>query len=177
MLFVLNETLGQQGWFELSSGTDGGNYQGTSFLECYGKTFVADISNGNVYTLDSKTYTNNNETIRRVRTTGSVNSEAFGVKGKFIQMSKAKFIMETGVGLISGQGENPRIMIEYSDDGGYTWKHGSWPKVGRLGERTLQVEFFNLTKFYDRIFRIVTTDPVSYSIFSATIDLRMVGNG
>ncbi len=175
--FVLNETLGQQGWFELSSGTDEGNYQGTSFLECYGKTFVADANNGNVYTLDSKTYTNNNETIRRARTTGSVNSEAFGVKGKFIQMSKAKFIMETGVGLISGQGENPRIMVEYSDDGGYTWKHGSWPKVGRLGQRTLQVEFFNLTKFYDRIFRIVTTDPVSYSIFSATIDLRVVGNG
>jgi hypothetical protein len=175
--FVLNETLGQQGWFELSSGTNGGNYQGASFLGCYGKTFVADVSNGNVYTLDAKTYTNNGEAIKRVRTTGSVNSEPFGVNGKMTQMSKAKFIMESGVGLISGQGEDPRIMVEYSDDGGYTWKHGSWPRVGRLGERTLQIEFYNLTKFYDRIFRISTTDPVSYSIFSATIDLRLVGNG
>jgi hypothetical protein len=175
--FVLNETLGQQGWFELSSGTNGGNYQGASFLECYGKTFVADVSNGNVYTLDAKTYTNNGDSIKRVRTTGSVNSEPFGVNGKMTQMSKAKFIMESGVGLISGQGEDPRIMVEYSDDGGYTWKHGSWPRVGRLGERTLQIEFYNLTKFYDRIFRISTTDPVSYSIFSATIDLRLVGNG
>lgn len=175
--FVLNETLGQQGWFELSSGTNGGNYQGASFLGCYGKTFVADVSNGNVYTLDAKTYTNNGDSIKRVRTTGSVNSEPFGVNGKMIQMSKAKFIMESGVGLISGQGEDPRIMVEYSDDGGYTWKHGSWPRVGRLGERTLQIEFYNLTKFYDRIFRISTTDPVAYSIFSATIDLRLVGNG
>jgi hypothetical protein len=175
--FVLNETLGQQGWFELSSGTDGGNYQGASFLGCYGKTFVADVSNGNVYTLDAKTYTNNGDSIKRVRTTGSVNSEPFSVNGKLTQMSKAKFIMESGVGLISGQGEDPRIMVEYSDDGGYTWKHGSWPRVGRLGERTLQVEFYNLTKFYDRIFRISTTDPVAYSIFSATIDLRLVGNG
>jgi hypothetical protein len=174
--FVLNETLGEQGWFELSSGIVDGNYQGTSFLECYGKTFVADVDNGNVYTLDAKTYTNNGETIKRVRTTGSVNSEPFGVNGKLTQMSKAKFIMESGVGLISGQGENPRIIVEYSDDGGYTWKHGSWPKVGRLGERTLQIQFFNLGKFYDRIFRISTTDPVSYSIFSATIDLRLVGN-
>jgi hypothetical protein len=175
--FVLNETLGQQGWFELSSGTNGGNYQGASFLGCYGKTFVADVSNGNVYTLDAKTYTNNGDSIKRVRTTGSVNSEPFGVNGKLTQMSKAKFIMESGVGLISGQGEDPRIMVEYSDDGGFTWKHGSWPRVGRLGERTLQIEFYNLTKFYDRIFRISTTDPVAYSIFSATIDLRLVGNG
>ena len=175
--FVLNETLGQQGWFELSSGISDGNYQGSSFIQCYGKILVADGANGNVYTLDAKTYTNNGETIKRVRTTDSVNSVAFGAQGKFIQMSKAKFIMESGVGLISGQGENPRIMVEYSDDGGYTWKHGSWPRVGRLGERTLQIEFFNLTKFYDRIFRVSTTDPVSYSIFSATIDLRLVGNG
>jgi hypothetical protein len=174
--FVLNESLGKQGWFELSSGMSNGNYQGTSLIECYGKTFVADVENGNVYTLDAKTYTNNGETIKRVRTTGNVNSEPFGVNGKLIQMSKAKFIMESGVGLISGQGENPRIMVEYSDDGGFTFKHGSWPKVGRLGERTLQIQFFNLGKFYDRIFRISTTDPVSYSIFSATIDLRLVGN-
>ena len=174
--FVLNESLGQQGWFELSSGIDGGNYQGASFIECYGKTFVADVENGNVYTLDSKTYTNNGQTIKRVRTTGTINSEPFGVTGKLTQMSKAKFIMESGVGLISGQGENPRIMVEYSDDGGYTWKHGSWPRVGRMGERTLQVQFYNLTKFYDRIFRLSTTDPVPYSIFSATVDLRVVGN-
>ena len=175
--FVLNETLGQQGWFELSSGISGGIYQGSTLIECYGKTYASDKDNGNIYTLCPNTFTNNGETIRRVRTTGSVNSEPFGVKGKLTQMSKAKFIMESGVGLISGEGENPRILVEYSDDGGYTWKHGNWPRVGRLGERTLQVEFFNLTKFYDRIFRIVTTDPVSYSIFSATIDLRLVGNG
>jgi hypothetical protein len=90
-------------------------------------------------------------------------------------MSCLKLIMETGVGLISGQGENPRIMIEYSDDGGNTWSAGSWPRVGRLGEFTLQVEFFNLESFYDRIFRISTTDPVNYSLYSATIDLRRAG--
>lgn len=83
--------------------------------------------------------------------------------------------METGVGTISGQGENPRILVEYSDDGGYTWAHVAWPRVGRLGERTLRVEVFELSTFYERMFRITTTDPVSYSIFAATIDLRKAG--
>jgi len=175
--FVLNETLGQQGWFELSSGTDGDIYQGTSIIECYGKTFVADVSNGKVYTLDADTYTNNAQPIKRTRVTGSVNGDLLGVKGKLIQMSKAKFIMETGTGLLSGQGENPRTMIEYSDNGGRDWKHGGWPRVGRLGEYTLQVEFFDMGKFYDRIFRLSTTDPVMYTIYSATIDLRQVNNG
>ena len=67
------------------------------------------------------------------------------------------------------------LLVEYSDDGGNTWSAGSWPRVGRLGEFTLQVEFFNLGTFYDRIFRVSTTDPVNYSIYSATIDLRLAG--
>jgi hypothetical protein len=173
--FLYNESLGELGWSELSSGTEGGRYQGNSFADAYGKTYVADVTNGNIYTLDLDTYTNNGDSIRRERVTGSVHGGLVGAPGARLQMSKAKFIMETGVGLIDGQGDNPRIMIEYSDDGGRTFQHGAWPRVGRLGEFTLQVEFFNLGTFYDRIFRISTSDNVNYSIFSGTIDLRLAG--
>jgi hypothetical protein len=150
-------------------------YQGTSIVDAYGKLFVADVSNGNVYTLDADTYTNNGEPLQRVRVTQSANGGLLNARGKLVQMSELKLIMETGVGVIDGQGDNPRIMIEYSDDGGNTWNGGSWPRVGRLGEFALQVEWFNLGTFYDRIFRISSTDPVNYSIFSATIDLRLAG--
>ena len=144
-------------------------------MAAYGKNFVADADNGNIYILDFDTFTNNSMPLQRVRTTQSVNGDLVGAKGKRIQMSCLKIIMESGVGLIDGQGDNPRIMVEYSDDGGRTWNGGSWPKVGRLGEFTLQVEWFDLGSFYDRIFRISTTDPVNYSIYSATIDLRGAG--
>jgi hypothetical protein len=173
--FIYNESLGELGWSELSSGMQSGRYQGNSFIDAYGKTFVADVSNGNVYTLDFDTYTNNGDPIRRERVTGSVNGDLVGKPGARLQMSKVKLIMETGIGLIEGQGDNPKIMIEYSDDGGRTFRHGAWPKVGRLGEFTLQVEFFNLGTFYERIFRISSSDNVNYSIFSGTIDLRLAG--
>jgi hypothetical protein len=177
--FIVNESLGEQGWFELSSGVssplDSKIYQGTSVISVYGKNVIADIDNGNVYTLDLDTYTNNSEPLQRVRVTQSINGDLLNSKGKRVQMSCIKFIMESGVGLMAGQGDNPRIMVEYSDDGGNTWRGGSWPKVGRLGQFTLQVEWFNLGSFYDRIFRLSTTDPVNYSIYSATIDLRLAG--
>ena len=173
--FVVNESLGVNGWFEISSGVDAGKYQGTSIIEAYGKLFVADSDNGNIYNLDLSTYTNNLEELQRVRVTQSVNGDLLRSKGKRVQMSELKLIMETGVGIIDGQGDNPRIMIEYSDDGGNSWNGGSWPRVGRLGEFTLQVEWFDLGSFYERIFRISTTDPVNYSLYSATIDLRLAG--
>lgn len=173
--FVYNEGLGQLGWFELSSGINGGKYQATSILQCYGKILCADETNGNIYELDRKVFTNNSETIKRVRVTGAINGDLLGAKGRRIQMSKAKFIMSTGNGLISGQGENPRILVEYSDDGGRTWEHGEWPEIGRLGENTLQVEWCNLESFYERFVRISVTDPVEIDIYSATIDLRLAG--
>tara|TARA_R110000765_G_scaffold134504_1_gene233454 strand:- start:92 stop:1558 length:1467 start_codon:yes stop_codon:yes gene_type:complete len=177
--FVINEDLGDNGWFELSCGVNSpfqsSKYCGQSIMAAYGKNFVADADNGNIYILDFDTFTNNSMPLQRVRTTQSVNGDLVGAKGKRIQMSCLKIIMESGVGLIDGQGDNPRIMVEYSDDGGRTWNGGSWPKVGRLGEFTLQVEWFDLGSFYDRIFRISTTDPVNYSIYSATIDLRGAG--
>jgi hypothetical protein len=177
--FVVNESLGVNGWFELSSGVnqplDTLKYQGQSIISAYGKNIVADADSGDIYELDFDTYTNNGEPLQRIRVTQSVNGDLLGAKGKRVQMSAVKFIMETGVGLIDGQGDTPRIMIEYSDDGGRSWSAGSWPEVGRLGEFTLQVEFFDLGTFYDRIFRISTTDPVNYSLYSATIDLRLAG--
>ena len=177
--FVVNEELGDSGWFELSSGINSPHkstkYQGTSIINAYGQNMVADVDNGNVYKLDLNTYMNNGEPLQRIRVTQSVNGDLLGAKGKRVQMSCLKLIMETGVGVIDGQGDNPRIMIEYSDDGGNTWRGGSWPRVGRLGQFTLQVEWFDLGSFYDRIFRISTTDPVNYSIYTATIDLRLAG--
>jgi hypothetical protein len=177
--FIINESLGVNGWFELSSGVNSpltsSKYNGQSIINAYGKNIVADVDTGNVYELDLDTFTNSDEPLQRIRVTQSVNGDLLNAKGKRVQMSCVKFIMETGVGVISGQGDNPRIMVEYSDDGGNSWSAGAWPEVGRLGEFTLQVEFFNLGSFYDRIFRISTTDPVNYSIYSATIDLRLAG--
>jgi len=177
--FVNNEELGENGWFELSSGVNGphesSKYQGTSIISAYGKNLVADELNGNVYELDLDTFTNNGLPLQRIRVTQEVNGDLLGAKGKRVQMSTMKIIMESGVGLIAGQGDNPRIIIEYSDDGGRSWNAGSWPRVGRLGEFTLQVEWDNLGSFYGRIFRISTTDPVNYSIYTATIDLRLAG--
>ena len=42
--------------------------------------------------------------MQRIRVTQSVNGDLLGAKGKRVQMSELKLIMETGVGLIEGQG-------------------------------------------------------------------------
>lgn len=173
--WCLNESLGKNGWLELSSGTNGGIWQGSTIVNVYGKNFVCDNTNGNLYELDIDTFTNNNETIQRRRITSSANGKVLGAPGNRVQWSRLEVIMEQGVGLISGQGENPQIMLEISFDGGRSWTEKGWARIGRMGEHTLRVEFYGLDSGYDMIFRLTTSDPVPYEIYSAAIDLRLAG--
>ncbi len=173
--WCINESLGEMGWFQVSSGTSGGQYQGTSLTTVYNKNFVADTNNGRLYELDISTFTNNSDIIQRRRVTSSVNGKLLGAPGERIQMSRLEIIMEAGVGLITGQGSIPKLMIDISYDGGRSWVSKGFVKVGQLGESTLRVELYCLDSFTDAIFRITTSDAVPFEIYSATIDLRLAG--
>ena len=174
--FTVSESLGENGWFELSSGLQDGKWQGSSVISAYSKNYVADADNGNVYLLDLDTYENNGESIKRTRVTSNIDARLVGgALGDAVTMSSVIISMETGVGLIVGQGDNPRIIVEASYDGGRTWAAGAWPKVGRLGEFVLKVKWDNMKTFYDCMLRISSTDPVNYSVYSANIDLKLAG--
>ena len=173
--WCLTEELGVNGWFELSKGITDGPYNAGSILEVYNEVLVGDSSNGQLYELDFDTYDQAGETWRRRRVLGSINGDTLGQKGKRVQMSRFELIMEMGTGLITGQGEDPKIMIEASYDGGKSWDTGTWMRVGRLGETNIRAEWFNMKSFYDLIIRITTSDPVAYNIYSGAIDLKLAG--
>jgi hypothetical protein len=171
--WALNESLGKDGWFELSSGVDNEKYQATSIAHYFGKNYA--IDDNSVFEIDINTFTNGSDSIQRRRITSSVNGKLLNAPGARVQMSRLEIIMEKGVGLITGQGEDPQIMIDISRDGGKSWAQEGFVRVGRLGETQLRVELFSLISDYDFIFRITTSDPVSYEIYSAVIDLRLAG--
>ena len=174
--FTVSELLAENGWFELSSGTSNGKWQASSVISAYGKDYAADDANGNVYCLCLDTYTNNSEALQRTRIISNIDARLIGgAIGDAVTMSSVTISMETGVGLIAGQGDNPRIMVEASYDGGRTWAAGAWPRVGRLGEFVLKVKWDKMKTFYDCMLRLSSTDPVNYSVYSANIDLKLAG--
>lgn len=171
--WLLNESLGVNGWAELSSDTNGGKYQCTSLVRCYGKNLICDDLG--VYELDSNTYTNNGEIIQRIRTLSSLHGGLLGKPSGRVQMSKLRLELHTGGGLISGQGEDPRIRVEYSTDGGRSFKGGTWARIGREGQNIIKAEWHSHISFYDLIIRLVITDPVYCSLHSASVDVRFAG--
>lgn len=173
--WVINEELGPNGWFEISSGLNDGRWVGQSITRLYGKNLVSHESDGKIYELDLETFTEGTETVQRRRVMSSIDGRVLNSPGSRLQMSRFELIMEKGIGLLTGQGEDPRIMIESSKDGGKSWSAGTWMRIGRLGETQLRAEWYSMMTFYDLIIRITITDPVFVSIYRAAIDLRVAG--
>lgn len=174
--WCLNESLADKGWFQLTNEIQVGEYPGSSIINVYGKNFVADKDNGNLYELDLDTFTNDGDSIQRRRVTSTIDSRLMGIgPGAEMQVSTVKFIMETGVGLLSGQGEDPKIMFEVSFDGGRSWTERGWGDVGRLGQYNIQVEMDLLDVFYEMTIRLTTSDPIQYTIYSASGTFRLTG--
>jgi len=68
--------------------------------------------------------------------------------------------MEVGQGTISGQGSDPKIMMQFSNDGGRTWEDQRQASIGKTGESRERVIFWRLGSAYDRVFELTISDPV-----------------
>jgi hypothetical protein len=158
--------------FELSSGTEGGRNIASSYAYFNRKHLVGDCNSGNIYELDLNTYTENSNTIIRYRDTAPLHGGLFGASGKTLIMNRFELIMEVGVGLLSGQGIDPMVMLSFSDDG-KTFSTEMWAPIGRIGQFLYKVEWFALGSFESRVIRVRVSDPVHWSIHSAAADIEV----
>jgi hypothetical protein len=78
-----------------------------------------------------------------------------------------------GLGLQSGQGEDPAIMIRWSDDGGYTWGNEHWLSAGRIGKYNTRVSLSACGSGYQRVFEFVMTDPTPWQLISGYVEAEM----
>ncbi len=173
--WCVSDELGKNGWFELSKGVTDNRWNAGSIVDCYNKILISDHANGKLYEMDFDTFDIDGDMMQRRRVTSSINGDLLNAKGKRIQMSRMEFIIESGTGLITGQGENPKIMIEPSYDGGRSWSTGTWMSIGRLGEYVFKAEWWSMRSFYDMMVRLTVTDNVDVNIYSAVIDIRLAG--
>jgi len=129
-------------WFDLSSGLAGGRYSGDGYCYAYRKHLIADTA-GNIFELDEDNFTENSAVIQRTVDSSPIHSGLIGAPGKLVEMNSLSLIMETGVGVLSGQGSDPRVMLSYSDDGGKNFSTEIWQDIGDLGN-IVEVRFDSL---------------------------------
>jgi len=157
-----------QFWSELQSGV---GVQGVHFANIgvtYNTKFYAsDYGTGNVYQLLTTTYTDNSTPIKRQITTRHLHAE-----GNEFSIDELVLDMETGVGLSTGQGSNPQIMLEVSKDGGRTFGPEKWVGVGAIGDYRVRARWTRLGSARDFVFRFTMTDPIKFTILKGWATTR-----
>lgn len=140
-------------------------------MQFAGITVVGDWETGNLYRLDMDTFTDNGALIARVRSCPHLS-----VDYRLQFFYSLQIDMQTGVGLsgvVGAAGVDPKAMLRWSNDGGYTWSNESWASIGKIGERLARVKWRRLGKARDRVFEVTITDPVRVVIVGANVEMTV----
>jgi hypothetical protein len=133
---------------------------------------VGDFQNGNIYAFDLEDYSDNGQIQKWYRTWRALPTGQNNFK-RTAQHS-LQLNCEAGVGLNTGQGSDPQVMLRWSDDGGHTWSNEHWAPIGQIGaygRRTFWRRLGMTLKLRDRVYELSGTDPVKIAITGAELIL------
>lgn len=160
-------------WTQLSYGVNNARHRAMSYVSVYGKDLVQDHSNGKIYELDQDTYTDDGAEIQRVRSTATIEGKLYDVPGEELFFDRVEFILQTGEGTPTGQGQTPVLMVRHSDDGGRTWSAENSYDLGVGGDYLQRVVLQNQGSAFQRIYELKQTDPVPMTLIAAHADIEV----
>lgn len=158
-------------WFQWGTGATG-RIRANSYVNIFNKHLVGDYVTGNIYELDPETYTDVGETIIRTRDSAPIHGGLFKQDGKSFELNRLEINLETGIGLVTGQGSDPYLIISVSRDGGKTFGTERFVRVGKLGER-IKVVTGGFGRFDTScVIRLRVSEPIFWAIYDAQAELE-----
>ena len=133
-----------------------------------GMELVGDSESNKVGQLDYDTHTEWGSTQRMEWTYQPIYAE-----GRRAFHDRLEIVLETGIGTTTGQGVDPKIMLQYSDDGGKTWVSLPDKSLGALGKPETRAIWTNLGSSTQRSYRAAVSDPIQITV----IDTLLEGKG
>jgi hypothetical protein len=146
-----------------------GQWRASTAFRAFNNTYMGDGFNGNVNLLDWTTYTEVGNTIR-----GLAYSIPYHQDRKRLTFFRFELDIQAGVGLPSGYGSNPQIMLGWSVDGAQTFKPLQfWRSMGMIGQYLTRLRWLRMGQARQWVFVISCTDPVPRVIIGASADISV----
>jgi len=131
---------------------------------------VGDYEDGRVYAFDLEVYADDDQIQKWLRSWRALATGQNNLKRT--AHHSLQLDAQTGVGLNSGQGSDPQVMLRWSDDAGHTWSNEHWRSMGAIGGygyRTIWRRLGMTEKIRDRVYEVSGTDPVKIAIMGAEL--------
>jgi glutamine cyclotransferase len=97
----------------------------------------------------------------------SVTAPAIAKGNDPIWHSSLELVFDNGVGLSTGQGSDPKVMLDWSDDGGRTFGVELWRSLGKQGDFKSTARWNRLGQSRDRVYRYSVSDPIRRTLIQA----------
>ena len=161
-------------WHERAGFSDGAftRHRSNCHANYQGIPHVGDFANGKIYVFDLSTFTDDNQPQKWLRSWRALPPGANNLKRTVHHTLQLD--CETGVGVLTGQGSDPQVMLRFSDDGGHTWSNEKWTGMGAIGayqRRAIWRRLGMTVKLRDRVYEVSGTDPVKIVILGADLAL------
>lgn len=139
-------------------------------LRCYDEWLVGDFYTNRIGILDPESFSEWSDTLWAMATAPPIADE-----NRRINHSRLELVFESGVGLSTGQGSDPQVMLDWSDDGGRTWSAQRYRSLGKIGEFRSRAVWNMLGQARDRVYRYQISDPVRRTLILATTEAKAMG--
>lgn len=140
----------------------------SSHASVYGLELVGSSNTNAIGSLRSDVYTEFDNTQRMSWQYQPVYNEA-----KRAVHDRIEVVLKTGVGLTTGQGSDPSMMLDYSDDSGMTWRSLPNKSIGPIGEYRKRVHWERCGSTNSaRVYRGAISDPVEVQMVDTQINVR-----
>lgn len=130
--------------------------------------YVGDTETGTFGMLSPDVFSDFGEVLRLSCTAPAISQE-----NKRLTLDRLELVFEQGVGLPSGQGADPQVMLHFSKDGGRTWGPEKWRSLGKMGEFRRRAVWNRLGQARDWVPEYAISDPVRRTLILATADVTV----
>jgi hypothetical protein len=151
-------------WSPRESGLGGDRFAGELAIDFLNKIRISDYASGNIYTLSATAYTENGTPIAR-----EIIGKHFFSNYDRVVVDELRIDFETGLGLSTGQGSDPQVMLQISKDNGHTWGTELWVSIGQMGQYLARAVWRRLGIVRDWVFMSRITDPIPVVITGAYV--------
>jgi len=147
-------------------------HRANCYVYANGKHLIGDYQNGSIMELRSDLYDDDGDPLPAIRVCRHIQG---GSSDKAVRHAFLIIKPESGVGLASGQGYDPQMMLKWSDDDGHKWSNEIWLSMGKMGEYNKELKFGPLGSVRPpaaRVYWCEVTDPVKRVIISGELKTK-----
>ena len=171
MFYVLKfKTFGKTIMYDLTTGSwleretgDGQEWEGEYIVRRpSGELLVSSKDKPLLYKMDTSYYTDNGQTICR----------EFVFATLTLPDKKRMFFRSLTLEIDTGLGPNDKVMLSWSDDGGYTWKKERMLELGSVGQYNRKLQFRRLGSAITRTFRVRLSTASLINVLRANVEFE-----